>query len=261
MKNFKKLLLPLLMPLTLTSCGGLKSEGAIYIVNSYQCNDNATVQQVDYLLKNKHSFPLLVHNDSCENCRVALDIINLYQESNPYTIYKLEVNTTSFDFLADKYPDIFEDRYVPQMFIISGGELTYSFSDAALDNYTNFKKEFKTHIYKTKLYNIDSLSSFEDFKNNHQNFLLFTYDSSKDEVNFNHSEVYEIAKKKKKYVVFVDKNAANTELINYFSNDQLFVSIYENGQIKTTVNYENDNDGYNILINSFFDMNTIKRSF
>lgn len=259
----KKLFLPLFasLPLTLMSCGQMKNKNAIYEMNGYNGPSEITAETVLYMVKSHYAFPILLHVDGCEHCVKALNVAKQYTEKYHKQIFTCEITMKSFEMLNKEYPNIFKDFSYPRFYILDTYGLHYEVSTSAIQNYANFKKEVNSQFKDTHFHYVDTLSTFADLKAKYDNYLLYTYDSSNTDYNNSYLKLFQTGKKLKKNVLIVDKFSADSALNEYLSDSDYIASWVENGQIKTTVNYINDNDGYNNLLKSFFDVNTVNSSF
>ena len=262
----KLILLTLISPLLLSSCGQeTKNKNAIYAMNGYNGPKEVTTETVLYMMKCHYAFPLLLHVDGCEHCEVAKGVVNQYASNYHKQIFTCEVNAKNNQILAEAYPLLLSGISYPTFYIMDTYGLHYEVSNYSLKNYANFKKEVHSQFRDSSFSYANSLSEFNSLTSNKNNYLIFTYDSSSTDYDQSYFKLFQTGKKKKKDVIIIDEFYAESSLISYlfenFSLSGLHATWFENGQIKTTIKYLEDEGGYDNLLKTFLDTDTIISSF
>ena len=267
-----KRLLALTSLLLLTSCSSIKSENAIRVFNNYEEEPiEISAQTVEYMIKEKYSFPLLMYTESCSTCVKAKETINKLVKSTHTAIYKIEMFYAVEQYLSIMLPDYFSiSDYYPKFYLFNEGNVSYNFKIDDLVNYTSLSRIYKSNTINTKISTLSSINEYQDYKSKHKEYLLYIYSSNQlDEQDVYINYLYTEASKSNKNTLIIDQFSAKTDLISYISeefnlaDDELSIlSIIENGQIKTTLNYRNQSgDDINNLIQVFFNLDSVNRSF
>ena len=208
-----------------------------------------------------------MNTESCSYCDKARENADKAVKETGIEIYQIEIFYASQMELISKYPTLFKegDQY-PKMYFFNEGKLSYDGSYDSLTNYSAFKRMIKSQCIDTNIFTLTTLDGYSEYKNKKQNYLIFTYDSKSEigkEIYSNY--LYSAASKSSKNTLIIDKNTANSDLIseinNEFENSFFTISIIENGQIKTTLNYssQSGNEIKN-LFDTFFGINTVDSS-
>ena len=252
----------------LSGCNNLKNENAIIATNNLEKSPiELTAANLEYLINQKYSFPLLTYKNGCSSCDKAKENIKTVSSQLEYAIYEIEMYQTNIDYLVGKLPNHFsKDDYYPSLYIIDRGQISYKAHYNDLLNLQNVKKLIKAYSIDSSIFLTSSLESFNSFKEKNQNFLTYIYSSDGDDGSFFYSEkLFPLASKSNKKTLIIDKCAAKTELVNEInqsiSNTYRSISIFENGQTKTTLDLEEQSgDDISNLLFSFFDVNPVSRS-
>lgn len=268
----KKLITLILSSISLLACSNIKNDGAIY--NLKVANDlpvELEASSVDYLLDNHFSFTLLCYTSDCLTCIEAKNNIDQYIKESHSLIYEIEMNVRARNYLIEEQSSLFsQSSTYPVLFIINEGILNYTIRATDLTNYTSLTRKINNNLYDTTATYINDLESYQTYIRKNQNYLLFTYDSSSLTANSVFEKyIYPRLNNSNKNICIIDKNTANSPLITLISdNYQLSIesefdilSIIENGQIKTTVDYLScGGEDITILLDSFFNINSIHSS-
>ena len=254
--------------IVLCGCHSIKNDNAIKVIKNLDHEPiSINAETVEYLIKQKYSFHLLAYTEACSYCDKAKTNIEKLSKEVDYVIYQIEIYDASKEYLVNNLPDIFNSSDVyPSLYIFNGGNTSYKSDYSDLITYSKVKKMIKAYSVDTNIATFNTLDSYKTYKKQFNDYLLFTFDSGSSDENITYSKyLYSRASESKKNTLIIDKNTAKPDLLKeiyeYFETDECFLSIVENGQIKTTLEYENQSDlEINKLINSFFDVNAVNRS-
>lgn len=252
-------LLPLIIAVTLTGCNSLKNKDAFYATNNL---DKTVIQlnpfSMEYMVKEKYSFSVLLYTDQCSYCDTAKENLYKCQEEISYSLYKLEIYNSSLKYLKEKLPDLFNELSYPLLYIFNEGQLTYKSEYSDLSNLASLKKLINAYHLDSNIYTTNETKRFNSFIKNKRDFLLYTYDSKVlDEKDIYSNCLFPLAKQSSKNTLILDKNTANEELFEeilekYKINQSQFV-IFENAQIKTAIDYSSiSGEEINNLLVSFY---------
>lgn len=256
----------------LISCPSAKSQTAIRSINN--CDKSVislTAKSVAYMIKEKYSFDLLLYTEECSYCEKARTNISKIANNTNYCFYQIEMFEGARDYLIKELPDYFsiEDTY-PSLYIFDKGKITYKSNYKDLQEYTNFKKLVNAQNIETNIYTLNDLEVYNKFDSAKGSYLLYTHSSDSENGNNYYSDyLFDVASKSSKNTLIIDKYTAKTDLIskiyqkhNIDSDETFsFLSIVENGQIKTTLHYnEQSGQNFNDLVLFFFNLDSINRS-
>ena len=244
----------------LCGCSSLHNENAIKAIMNYEGQAiEIKAESLDYMIKQKYSFPVLMYTEQCSFCMRAKENIAKYADENGYAIYQIEMYTAPIEYLSNQFPDYFstENPY-PFMYFFNNGNVSYKTSIEDLINYTNFKKMMRSYLIDTNIANLTDLEYYNAYKKDHESYLLFIYDSRVNEEKEIYSKyIFNSSIKTNKNVLIIDKRTANgaltEEIRKEYGEGFDILSIYSFGQIKTTLRYASAS-GLEIsdFINSYF---------
>ena len=265
----KKLLTLLTLPcLLFASCKSVKNENAIYSIMNYEEKDmiELKAESVEFMIKEKYSFPLLMFTTQCTYCDKAKENLAKISDDLGIAIYKVEMFTASIDYLVEKLPDYYSvnDSY-PFLYFIKEGNVSYKASADELTNLTNAKKMFKSYTINTNIYTVTEKSSYESFKNVNKEYFVFTYDSSVlDEQQIYSKYIFSQAFKSNKKLLIIDKKTAKSDLIaeiyqdlDLSTDDQFDILSYQSSiegkSVQDTIKYSSETDAkIREFISSYF---------
>ncbi len=235
----------------------VKNENAHYAFSSYEHEAlEINANTVKYMLDNDFSFSLFMYTEACSSCQKGKELIDEYVKKNPYQIYQIEMETNAVNSL-EKYSDVFKGLSYPTLMCFNQGKLTYTITSKSFKNYTGLKKVLSPQMIETDIYTLNKKENLNAFINEREYFLTFTYDSFASNCKEAFNYFYSKAKTGAGTTLILDKSAFDSS-IDLTDNSLI---LFENGQIKTTVNYLSDDGNYKLLIDSFFDIDTVDRSF
>ena len=252
----------------LSGCNNLKNENAVIATNNLEkAPIELTARNLEYLVKQNYSFPLLTYTEGCSTCQIAKDNLKTTAKQVNYSLYQIEMYQSNIDYLVSNLPNLFtRNDYYPSLYIIDNGKISYKASYSDLQNQGNLKKLINAYSINSNIYTLSSLEKYNSFTNKNQNFLLYTYSSDEyDEASFYSQKLLPLASKSDKKTLIIDKCTSKTELITKIDqniNDSKYsITVFENGQIKTTLDLLNQSgDNITDLLLSFFDVDSISGS-
>ena len=230
--------------LSLTGCGSIKNENAIHAIMN---NEGQVIElkatSLEYMIKQKYSFPVLMYTEQCSYCAQAKENLSKLATKSNYAFYQIEMFEASIEYLSSILPNYFSssDTY-PFIYLFNEGNISYKSKVNDITNYTNLSKMMKSYLIDTKIESITTLDQFNAYKKVNQEYLLFTYDSSVKEEKYIYSNyLYSASIKSNKNVLIIDKMTAKSDLINQINHELEGefnkLSIYSSSKIKTTLNY------------------------
>ncbi len=229
---------------TITGCGSIKNEKAIHsIMNDESDVIEVKAETVEYMFKEKYSFSILMYSNNCSYCEKAVGNLKSIKDELNYSLYQIEMYTASIEYHSDKLPNYYNvNDSCPFLYVIKEGEVSYKSKIEDLTNYTNLKKMIKTYSIDSNITTLTGLGSYQKYVKNHEEFLLYTYDSSLlDEKDIYFSYLYSKAINANKNLLIVDKKTAKSELIAKINEEYGdgfdILSLYSQGKIKTTLRY------------------------
>lgn len=258
-----------LTSLVLTGCGNLKNGDAIHSISLYQ--DSAidiTAKDVEYMIRNKYSFHLLEYIEDCNHCVRAKENAEKLIKETGFAIYKTEMFEASIEYLSMNFSNYFSknDSY-PSLITFNSGYLTSKSTAYDLTDYSSFKRLVNANSYGTNIHTLSSKEAYLSYKENHDNYLFYTYSYSNENVqDIFGSQIFSYASESNKNTLIVDISAANSDLIAEIRSDYSLseseiidlLVINENGQIKSSLRYSQESTfDIDDLLVSFFNSDSI----
>lgn len=243
-------LLCLVSLISLSGCNnGAKNERAIISFNSYEHEVvNLDANQIEYMVNNNYSFPLLTYTEECSACIKARNTLNEVMKDIKYASYEIEMSRNTVDSLSTTLPDIFskEDIY-PALIFIKDKKISYKSPLETLTNAGSLKKLLNAYSLDTNITTLTYETSFNEYKEAKKNFLVYTFDSSSsDSLNIYQNYIKTYCFKNDKNMLFIDKSAANMPLISEINTilekEKLGLIIYENTLVKSCLKCTSDID-------------------
>ena len=250
----------IILSFTIAGCGSMKNEKAIHsIMNDESDVIEVKAETVEYMFKEKYSFSILMYSNNCSYCEKAVDNLKSIKGELNYSLYQIEMYIASIEYLSDKLPNYYSsnDSY-PFLYVVKEGEVSYKSKIEDLTNYTNLKKMIKAYSIDSNITTLTGLGSYQKYIKNHEEFLLYTYDSSLlDEKDIYSSYLYSKAINASKNLLIIDNKTAKSELIAKINEEYGdgfdILSINSQGKTKTTLRYYSESGSeIDIFIASYF---------
>lgn len=215
-----KKLLPALLSLfvLIPGCKEIKNEKAIYsVMNEEKQVIEVKAESVEYMINQKYSFTLLMYTEQCSYCEKAKDNYSKVCNEYGFASYQIEMFAGSIEYLSSKLPAYFStNQTYPSLYILREGQISYKSNVEDVTDYSNFKKMIKSYSIKTNISTVTTIEGCQNYTENHDSFLLFAYDSSKEEQHYLYLKyLFPAAAKSGKYLLIIDKNTADSHFIIY----------------------------------------------
>lgn len=263
MKRISILLVPLLL---LSSCAS--NEDKIRLIDNYDIIFDSSnepyieikAQNIIKKIENKESFCLYIYSSGCSFCQVSSENIKNISKNIPYTIYRYTLSLSSYKLLSEYNSSIFpEDFSTPRMMMFKDGNFNIEINSNRLIKENLLKNSLSSFTYKTNIYTLTNLDSYQDFLNNNDSFLLFYYSSNNNlnyEIKNEISLLLDISNKTILYLDAIDLNEELNDFINENINKtsyEYFFTAYSNNNYKDYLEVNNDNKELIIeSINSYY---------
>ena len=257
MKKLSLLLLPIMMVPTLTSCKDV--EHSVISIHRDSGFVSLNTAQLENLIDSKQSFVFEMYTDWCSHCIDLEPLLVKYVENENQTIYRLNVTdweSETFTYYQEKYPSIFKGSYVPAVRFVKDGELTYEVDNNKFAKYNSFERIMNKHFINSNIQMISSYMGFEDYINNHNNYLAMVYDLD-DVLSLELSTKYLITSdvaNAKKDVILLNKTEIGNDFARftrYFGTDaNSFAVLVKSKEITKTIDYHIDGSELNNMVSS-----------
>ena len=261
----RKIFALLLTTIALTGCKSIKNESAYKAINNYEHQViEINAQSLKYMIEQKMSFPVLLYTEQCSFCERAKNNVSKLSKELNYAFYQIEIYSQNKQYLVNELPSYFKmDDTYPSLCILNSGNISYKSKAVDVINYSPFKRIINAYHLESKITTLTNFESFKDYRNEKEDFLLFSYDSHSSEDKMIYSNlIYPLASKSNKNTLIIDERTVNSaffdEIDDSYNSNFSSLTVYENGQIKTTLDYAvQDGQAVKELIFSFFEVDSI----
>ena len=244
MKKILLVISTLLLTPTISAC----QDKAHSIVCINKLTENYTIDlsldQFKRLVDNKQSFAIEFYSPYCTHCEELNPKLLQYGNETGHLIYKLDMtkieSEEEFAKWQANYPDIFADRYVPAIRFIKNGQLTFEVNSKKFESYTALKNIMDKHFLKSTVTMVPNITTFDNYRNNHEDFMFFVYDLVNDK-SIELTTNYLVKEGIKENILLLNKTdfAANFGEIKTFFNTDLdnFIGVYIDKEITKIGDY------------------------
>ena len=250
MKKILTLLVPLFLAPTLCACQDTQHSIVAFktATNNYSYVE-INKDQVINLLESKQGFLLELYSPTCKSCEEIEPKLKKYVEETQNVIYKLNLMKVSEeDFeqeLKENYPDIFTDRFVPQMMFIKDSRLTFNFNPNRLLSYSPAKNVLNRHFIDSSITLVNNFDEFLLLNEKNGKYLLATYDlDDQDTLSYTNKYIANDEVLKAKKPVFLINKASFAEefskITTFFDTDKSSFIAVRNGDEKKTADMDVD---------------------
>ena len=248
----------------LSGCKSVKNENAIYSIMNYEKEViELKAESVNLMISEKYSFVLLMYSEGCSSCIKAKENLTKVTKDLGFATFQIEMYDASIQYLSENHPNLFNaNNSYPFIYVFNEGSVPYKSKLNDLKNATNMKKMIKSYSIETNITTMTQIDSYNKYKSNNSEYMLFTYDSSvSDEKEVYRNHLYPSAATSSKKLLIIDKMTAKSELISEIYKDYGLsgedgfdlLSTTIDGQIKTTLRYGSESgSNINNFVTSYF---------
>lgn len=141
-------------------------------------------------INHQESFILYYYSNYCATCTTVSEYWNTFLRSYNYLIYSFSAQASDIYYIANLYPDYFDET--PKIMFFKQGELVLTLSSSRYSSYRLFESAMIEFARKSDIYTTTRLDAFMEFISSNSRYYLFLKDDNLSSVNDDDISAYDI---------------------------------------------------------------------